>query len=205
MKDQDRRSRPTFQFVWVHRKGAGVPLVHRHPSDDLLHPLVKPQLPEGVLLAGVLLCRVAGSLHIVDADRNAKGRIRFLPNGRVCSVIRLVRPIDHRVEGRVDLPALDDIERLLVDFVTDAVRICPGGRDKKVKRLGSGVSGSLRHDIVELPVWLGVELIKYYPGGIKTVLVCHICGEYLVGTVCRKVNKLLRRNLLTIYKLILFA
>lgn len=67
----------TFQIILADSEFAFVPLVHRHPAYRLFDPLVESQLSEGVLLAGVLLGRFAGILHLVDAHRDAEGRIGF--------------------------------------------------------------------------------------------------------------------------------
>ena len=40
-----------------------VPLIHRHPADIGVEPLVKAELPEVHLLSGVLFCLLIGSLH----------------------------------------------------------------------------------------------------------------------------------------------
>jgi hypothetical protein len=92
-----------LEVVLVYREGAGVPFVHRHPAHGLLHPLVEAELPEGVLLAGVLLCGLAGSFDLVDADRDAEARVRFLPDFRVGPVLGFVRAEDDRVERRIML------------------------------------------------------------------------------------------------------
>ena len=95
-----------------------------------------------------MLRGVAGSFDFINAYSDAKGWVRFLPNFRIRPVIGFLCSVDHRVEGRVDLPALNDIKCLLVDFVADAVRIRSGSRNEEVKRLGSGIARPLRHDIV---------------------------------------------------------
>ena len=65
----------------------GIPFFHRHPSDCLLDPLVQTQLTEGILLAGILLCRVAGSFNFINADCDIKARIGFSPYPWVCPII----------------------------------------------------------------------------------------------------------------------
>lgn len=92
----------TFQIILVDGELAFVPLVHRHPANCLFDPLVESQLSEGVLLAGVLLCRLAGVFDLVDANRDAERGIGFLPDLRVRPIVRFLRTVDDGIEGVVD-------------------------------------------------------------------------------------------------------
>ena len=182
-----------FQRFFVHGKGAGVPLLHWHPADGLLHPLVQPELPKGVFLCRILHRAVACVLHLVDVDRDAQRRVRFLPYRRVCPVLALVRAVDHRIERRVNLAAFEDILRLLVYLVADGVDVVARRGNEKIQRLHTGVAGPLRHYIEEFPIRLGVKLIKHHAVDIETVLGICLGGQYLIKTVRRKVdNPLLR-------------
>ena len=62
---------PAFQIILIDWKRALVPLVHGHPADSLLDPLVQAQLTKSVFLTRILFCRFAGILYLVDADRNS--------------------------------------------------------------------------------------------------------------------------------------
>ena len=139
-------------------------------------------MSEGVLFAGVLLGRLAGVLHLVDAYRDAEGRIGFLPYLRVCPIVRFLRTVDDGIEGVVDLASLDDVLGLLVDLIADGLRIVAGRGNEKVQRLHTGVAGAFGHNIKELAVRLGVQLIEHHAVGIETVLVAHIGREHLVDT-----------------------
>ncbi len=77
-----------LQIIGIHRKAAGIPFLHRHPADCLLHPLVQAKLTEGVLLAGILLCRLTGGFDLIDANGDTEGGICFLLDLRVCPVVR---------------------------------------------------------------------------------------------------------------------
>ena len=144
----------TFQVIFRYAKRTGIPLVHRHPSDRLLDPLIEAQLTEGILLTGVLLCRVAGGFDFVYADGFSERGIGFFPDLWVSPVFIHSGTVNDRVEGRVDFSALNDVQRLLMHLVADAFGVVPGSGDEKVQRLHTGIAGPLRHDIVELPVWL---------------------------------------------------
>ena len=81
--------------------------------------MIQTKLSEGVLLSGVLLCRLAGVFELVDADRDAEGGIGFLPNLRVRPIVRFLCTVDDGIEGVVDFASLDDILGLLVDLIAD--------------------------------------------------------------------------------------
>ena len=182
-----------LKVVLVHREVAGVPFVHRHPADGLLHPLVEAELPEGVLLAGVLLRALAGRLDLVDADRDAEARVRFLPDLRVRPVLGLVRSEDDRVEGRIVLPAVHDVQCLLMLLVADGVRVVPGGGDEEEQGLHPRVAGSFGHDVEELAVRLRVKLVEDDAVRVEPVLVRDIRGQHLVEAVRRQVFEPLLR------------
>ena len=183
---------PAFEVVLVYRKGAPVPFLHRHPAHSLLDPLVESELPERVLLGRVLFCRLAGRLDLVDPDRDPERRVCFLPYLRVRPVVVLVRAVDHRIEGRIDLPAFQEVLCFLVRFIADGFRVRPGGRYKEIQRLHPRVAGALGHNVKELPVRLGMQLIKDHTVDIEPVLRVRLCRQYLVETVRRQIHDPLR-------------
>ena len=178
-----------FQIVLADGELTFVPLVHRHPAHRLFHPLVKSQLSEGVLFAWVLLGGLAGVFDLVDTHRDAEGRIGFLPDLRVRPIVRFLRTVDDRIEGVVNLAPLDDVLCLPVDLIADGLRIVAGRGDEEIQRLHTGIAGALGHNIKELAVWLGVQLIEHHAVGIKSVFVAHIGGEHLVDTARRLINE----------------
>ena len=182
-----------FQIVLGNGKGAGVPFLHRHPSDRLLHPLIEPQLTESVLLAGVLHGGLAGGFHLVDANRDAEGRVRLFPHFGVCPVLVLLRPVYHGVEGRIVFPPLLDVDGLLMHLIADGIGVIARRGDQKVQRLHPRVAGALEHDVEELPVRLRVQLVENNAVSVEAVLVRHIRRQNLVGTVGRFVDELLLR------------
>ena len=109
----------SLQLVFVGSKGAFIPFLHWHPADGLFDPLIEPELPEAVLLGGILLSAFTGSFHLVDADRNAEGRICLLPDLRVCPVVAFVSAVDHRIKGWVDFHASQNILCFLMRFIAD--------------------------------------------------------------------------------------
>ena len=127
-------------------------------------------MPEGVLLTGILLGRFAGGFHLVDADRDTKGWIGFLPDLWISPVLGCFGPVDDRVEGRVKLPAVKNVLRFLVNLIADGVCIISSSRDQKVERLHSGIAGAFGHNIKELSVRLRVQFVKDHAVNVKAVL-----------------------------------
>ena len=132
--------------------------------------MVQPQLPEGVFFSRILLCRFTGRLHLVDTYRDIQRRIRLLPDFRVRPVICFIGAIDHRIKCRINLAAFQNILRLLMRFITDAVCIRAGSRDQEIQRLHPGITGTLRHYIKKLPIRLRMQFIKHNPVDIETML-----------------------------------
>ena len=112
--------------------------------------------------------------HIVDANRNAKGGIGLFHVAGVCPIVRFVCTVDDGVEGVVDLTALDDILCLLVDFVAYGLLYRSGCGDKEIQRLHTGIARALGHNIKQLSIRLGMQLIEYNTVGVETVLVANI-------------------------------
>ena len=121
-----------FEVVFIHGISACIPFIHWHPADGLLYPLIEAQLSKGVLLAGILLCRLAGGFHLIDADRDTQRRIRLFPNLWISPVLVRLRAIDNRIEGWIDLPAIKDVLRFLVDFIADCVCIVSGSGNQEI-------------------------------------------------------------------------
>nr|DAV87625.1 MAG TPA: hypothetical protein [Caudoviricetes sp.] len=184
-----------LQTFRVYGKGAGVPFVHRHPADSLFDPLVQTKLTEGVFLAGVLLCRFTGGLDLVDADRNAERGVCLFPHLRVSPILVLGCAIDDRIKSRVMLAAVKNVQCLLVCLIADGLRIRSGCGDQKVERLHSCIAGAFGHNIKQLSVRLGVQLIKDNAVGVEAVLVGNIGGQYLVEAVGGQIGQPLLRFL----------
>lgn len=101
----------------------------KHPKQ---HKILKSQLSEGVLFAWVLLGGLAGVFDLVDANRDAEGRIGFLPDLRVRPIIRFLRTVDNGIEGVVDLSTLDDVLCFLVNLIADGLRIIAGRGNEEI-------------------------------------------------------------------------
>ena len=89
----------------------------------------------------------------------------------------------------VDLASLDDVLGLLVDLIADGLCIVSGCSDEEIQRLHPGVTGAFGHNIKELAVRLGVQLVKHHAVGVETVLVADIGREHLVDTARWLINE----------------
>ena len=174
---------PALQAVLIGVKSAFVPPLHRHPAHRLFHPLIQAELPEGVFLGGVLLGGVTRRPYLVDAHCDAQGGVRLLPYLGVRPIIPLVRTVDHRVESGVDLPALQNTLGLLVCLVADGADVCASRGDKELERLHPGIAGAFGHDIEQLSVGMGVQLVKDHPVDVESMLAVRLRRKHLVETV----------------------
>ena len=154
----------------------------------MFDPLVQPELAEAVFLGGILLGGLTGRFDLVDAHRDAEGGVGLFPHLGVCPVIPLIGAVDDRVEGGIDFPAFQDVFGLLVCLVADRAGIRPRRGDQEVEGLHPGVPGTLCHDVKELPVWLGVQLIKNHAVDVEAMLGVGLSREHLVEAVGGMVN-----------------
>ena len=80
----------------------------------------------------------------------------------------------------ISFPAVHDIQRLGMQFITDTFLIRPGRGDDKKQRLLTSISRTFGHNIIEFPVRLGVDLIKDEAGNIQTMLGAGLSGQHLI-------------------------
>ena len=156
--------------------------------------MVQAELPESVLLAGILLRRLARRLHLVEPDRDAERRIRFRPHLGSRPVRLARRTVDDGIKRRVVLAPFEDVLRFLVRLVANGLRIRPRRRDEKIQRLHPGIARALRHDVKELPVRLRVELVEHHAVNVEAVLRVRLGGEHLVKAVRRQIHHALLRR-----------
>ena len=89
----------------------------------------------------------------------------------------------------VDLTSLNDVLGLLVDLITDGLRIIAGRGDEEIQRLHPSIAGAFGHDIKELAVRLRVQFIEYHTVSVEAVLVADIGREHLVDTARWLINE----------------
>ena len=89
----------------------------------------------------------------------------------------------------VNFVTFDDVLGLLVYLIADGLRIVAGRGDKKIQRLHTGVTGAFGHNIKELAVRLGVQLIEHHAVGVEAMLVADIGREHLVDTARWLINE----------------
>ena len=60
-------------------------------------------------------------------------------------------------------------------LIADGVGVVSGSSDQEIQRLHPGVPGALEHNVKELSVGLGMQLIENDAVGVEAMLVRHIC------------------------------
>ena len=70
----------------------------------------------------------------------------------------------------VDLSAVQDVQSLHVQLVTDGFLIRTGCGDQEEQGLLSGITGAFGQDIVELAVWLGMYFVQHKARNVQAVL-----------------------------------
>ena len=130
--------------------------VFRDKPGQGCHPHIQSELLEHVLLRRVVQRVPVHIPHTVDLDGLTEGGIGLVPVGFIVPVLIVPQSVDHRVKGVVDLPAVQDIQRLGVQLIADALLVGAGRGDQEVQRLFTGVAGAFGQDIVELAVGLGI-------------------------------------------------
>ena len=133
---------------------------------------IEAELAEYVLLGGIGQRLPMGIPHPVDLNGVSQGGICLVPVLFICPVCIIRQAEDHRVEPGIVFPAFKDIERFLVNLPTDTVSVRTCSRKKEPKRLLSGITRALRHNIVQSTCGLRMKLIENTSRYIKTVLCC---------------------------------
>ena len=177
-----------LQIVLGGGESAAVPFLHRHPAHRLFYPLVQAKLAKGVLFGGVLLGGFAGRFDLVDAHRDAQGGVCLFPHLGVCPIVRFIRTVDNGIEGRVHFASLQDVLGLLVCLIADGAGVRSSRRDEKVERLHPGVAGALCHNVKQLSVRLGMQLVEHHAVDVEAVLGIRLRRKYLVEAVGGEVN-----------------
>ena len=115
--------------------------------------------------------------------------------------VLFVRPVgliwkseQHGVKAGIILPAFEDIEGLLVYLPADAVAVGARCREEEPQRLLAGITGALRHDIVQCAGRLRMQLVKDAGGHVQTMLCRNLAGQYLIDGACGLVDHTLCRG-----------
>ena len=178
----------TCKHLFIKSHLAFVPLFHWHPTHRLFYPLIQTQLSKSIFFTGSFLCRITRSHHLIHADGLIQTWICFFPDLRVRPVLRFVCTIDNRIESRIMLPAFQNVFRLLVNFIADAVGVRSGCGDEKIQRLHSGIAGAFGHNIKELSVRLRMQFIEHHSVDVETMLRIGFCRKHLIEAVGRDVH-----------------
>lgn len=113
----------------------------------------------------------------------------LFPHLWVCPVVLLRRTVNHWVEGRVVLSAINNIKRFLMNLPADAVLVISGGGDQKYS--GCILASPLPLVITSYNFLFGwvCRLIEHHAMGVKTVLVADVGGEHLINAPGRLIDE----------------
>ena len=125
------------------------------------HPHIQTELLEHVLLCWVVQCFLVRIPNTLDLNGLAERGIGFIPVGFIVPVIFIRQSVYHGVKGVVDLTSGQQVKRLHVQLVTDALLVRAGRGDQEEQRLLTGITGTFGKDIVKFSVWLGMNLIQH--------------------------------------------
>ena len=169
-----------FQLIRVNHAAAFIPLVHGHPANRLLHPLIQAQLTKLVLIGGRFLRFMKSVAHLIEGDGMSQRRIRLVPIflARPVRVVRQTK--DHRIEAGIDLPAFQHVQRFLVYLPADAVAVGARCRQKEPQRLLSRIAGALGHYVIKGSGRLGVQLVEDAGADVQAMLGGHLRGKHLI-------------------------
>ena len=184
-------AKASAQAFLIHRKRAGVPLVHGHPTGGAVCPLAQVELPELHFLGRVLLGRFTGCSIVVDLNRLAQRGVDGEPDLGICPVRLGWRRENDRIERRVILTAFQNIHGLRVYLVADGILVGASSGDDEVERLLSGCARAFGHDVEQLPVRLAQQLVEYAAVDVVAVLRSDLRRKGLIDGSGRRINKAL--------------
>ena len=101
----------------------------RDESRQRGHPHIQTELLEHILLCRVIKCFLVRIPDTLDLDGLAERGIGFIPVGFIVPVIFICQSIDHGVKCVVDLTASQQVKRLHVELVADALFVRAGRGD----------------------------------------------------------------------------
>ena len=86
------------------------------------------------------------------------------------------------------LSAFQNVLRLLMYLIADAVSVRSGSGNQKIQRLHSGITGTFSHDIKEFSVRLRMKFVKHNPVDVEAVFAVCLSGKHLIKAVCWNIN-----------------
>ena len=92
----------------------------------------------------------------------------------------------------VDLTSSQQVKGFHVELVADALLVRAGRGDQEEQRLFTGVTGTFGKDIVEFPVWLGMNLIQNKTRHVQAVFRSNFSRQDLIKSCVPVVHNALR-------------
>ena len=151
--------------------------------------MIESQLPEKVLFRWIVLRALVGSAELLYIHCHIQRWICLVPVALIRPIRIIVDAINHRVESRIVLASGENVLRLLMHLPADTVPIGACSCDQEEQRLFSRVAGAVGHNVIQQPVWLGVELIENDTMDVQPVLSIGFCRQHLIKAVEGRVNQ----------------
>ena len=82
------------------------------------------------------------------------------------------------------LSAFQNVFRLLMYLIADAVGIRSGCGNQEIQRLHSGIAGTFGHNIEQFPIGLRVKFIEHDPMDVEAMFGISFSGKHLIKAVC---------------------
>ena len=168
--------------------------VLRDPGHGAADPLIQSQLPKHILFCRIGKCLPVCIPDTVDLNGVSQGGICLVPGFLIIPVLTVIQSVNHRIEGRVDALALQDILCLGMILIADAVPVCTGRCNQEVQRLCSRIAGALGQDIHQVTVGLGMQLVQHQTGHIQSMLGSDFCRQHLIETHVGVIHQALGRR-----------
>ena len=178
----------TCKHLFIKSDLAFIPFLHRHPTHRLFYPLIQTQLSKSIFFTGSFLCRITRRHHLIHSDGFVQTWICFFPHLWIRPVLGFICTIDNRIESWIMFSAFQNVFRLLVYLIADAVGVCSSCGDEKIQRLHSGIAGALCHNIEQLSVRLRMQFIKHNPVNVETMFAIGFSRKHLIEAVGRDVH-----------------
>ena len=142
--------------------------------------MIQAKLTKLVLIGRRFLCLMERIPHLIDGDGVPQRGIGLVPV-RLARPVRVIRKAeDNRIKTRIDLPAFQHIQRLLVYLPADAIAVGARSRKKKPQGLPPCIAAALRHYVVKGSRGLCVKLIKNTGADVQTMFGSDFRGQYLI-------------------------
>ena len=176
---------PAFERLYINGSIPKVVDMLRNEPGQARHPHIETELFKHIFFRRVLQCVPVHIPDTLNLDGLTERRVCFIPVLFIMPVIIVLQTVDDRIEGVVNLPSLQDIQCFHMELIADTFPVRPRCGNQEIQRLLTGIAGSFGKDIIELPVWLRMNLVQHKTGDVQAMFRPYLRRQHLVETcVC---------------------